>query len=146
MGKTWIMVTESSRARLFRADTPRSELRELEDYAHPEGRMHSQDLTSDRPGRSFDSGGQGRHAMGQKTDPTEQEQVAFARDLCERLEAGRVQGAFENLILIAPPGFLGHLRKGLGAALRSQVILELGKNLVAESPAAVRQHIRDELG
>lgn len=38
-------------------------MEELEGLKHPASRAHERDLISDRPGRSFDSFGSGRHAM-----------------------------------------------------------------------------------
>lgn len=146
MGKTWVVVAESSRARIYCADTPRAPLTEVEDYANPEGRLHDQELTSDLPGRAFDSGGEGRHAMEQRTLPGEREQLAFARTLGQRLEAARRDGELERLVLIAPPEFLGHLRKSLNGSMRELVILELGKNLVTRKPDEVRAQIREQLG
>lgn len=146
MGKTWVVVSESTRARIYAADTPRSPLTEFEDYAHTPSRMHEQNLTSDLPGRAFDSGGQGSHAMGQKTSPAEREHVEFARAIGQRIEAGRMGGDFESLILVAPPEFLGHLRKHLDPVTREKVVLEIGKNLVTKDAEAIRAHIRDQLG
>jgi protein required for attachment to host cells len=146
MGKTWVVVSESTRARIYAADTPRSPLTEVEDYAHTASRMHAQELTSDLPGRAFDSGGQGRHAMGQKTSPSEREHVEFARTIGQRIEAGRLGGDFENLILVAPPEFLGHLRKNQDSVTREKVVLEIGKNLVTKDAEDIRAHIRDQLG
>jgi protein required for attachment to host cells len=146
MGKTWVVVSESTRARIYEAETPRAPLTELEDLAHPASRLHEQELTADLPGRAFDSGGQGRHAMGQKTSPSEREHIEFAREIGQRIEAGRVEGDFDNLILVAPPEFLGHLRKTLDAATRDKVVLEIGKNLVTKDCENVRAHIREQLG
>jgi hypothetical protein len=64
MSKHWIVVADQSKARIFTVDDPRGELQELEQLEHPVGRDQAQTLGSDRPGRSFDSSGQGRHAMG----------------------------------------------------------------------------------
>ena len=50
MKPTWILVADSSRARIFSAETPSSALIEINTLAHPQGRLHEQNLSSDLPG------------------------------------------------------------------------------------------------
>ncbi|MCW8855424.1 MAG: host attachment protein, partial [Gammaproteobacteria bacterium] len=51
MSTTWVVVADSSRARIFTAETSTSALQEIETLAHPEGRLHEQALSSDLPGK-----------------------------------------------------------------------------------------------
>src|SRR5690606_9286808 len=95
----WIVVADSSACRLFAADAPAGPLQELEVLSHPEGRLHEQDLVSDRPGRTFDSQGAGRHAKEVEVGPKKHEAIVFAGRIAERLEAGRVRNAFDKLAL-----------------------------------------------
>lgn len=142
---TWIVVAESSRARIFSAESLRAPLEELESIAHPEGRLHERELTSDRPGRSFDSAGEGRHAMATEVGPKEKEAIDFATLIVGRVEAGRKEGRFQKLILVAPPRFLGHLRSKLGPEAARMVSAEIDKNLVQLSPADLRDQLPDKL-
>ena len=48
MPVTWIVVADSSRARIF-SKNGRTPLREEAGFIHPESRLHEQDLTSDAP-------------------------------------------------------------------------------------------------
>lgn len=123
----WVMVAESSRARLFRRRG--AGLEELEDFAHPASRAHARDIVTDKPGRGFASGG-ARHAMDPAHDPHQIEAQTFARQIIERLEAGRVGAEFERLVLIAPPQFLGHLRHAMPEALVATITATVDKNLV----------------
>ena len=59
MEHTWIVVADSSRARILSAQNRVQPPTDIEALAHPEGRMKSQDLTTDRPGRTNDSSGVG---------------------------------------------------------------------------------------
>ena len=86
MSRTWILVAESSRAKLYEADGNLAPLSELEDLVHPAGRMHEGDLVSDRAGNDGGSIGQGRHVIDDKTSAREQEKLEFARQLA--LNAG----------------------------------------------------------
>ena len=64
MSELWVLVADQSRARFFTVADSRSALQDMGELVHPEARDREQTLTSDRPGRAFDSKGQGRHAMG----------------------------------------------------------------------------------
>ncbi|MES9844878.1 MAG: host attachment protein, partial [Candidatus Sedimenticola sp. 6PFRAG5] len=51
MSAAWIVVADTSRARIFSADKPASSLVEIQTLAHPESRLHEGDLVSDKAGR-----------------------------------------------------------------------------------------------
>ena len=140
MSKTAILVAEGSRARLYAADSPTAVLTELEDFIQPQGRMHEGDLVSDQPGSDGGVVGQGRHVLDNQTSATEAVHAAFAKQLAERLEKGRKRREFEQLVVMAPPAFLGLLRGELGPELSKMVVEEVAKNLVQHSPDEVRRH------
>jgi protein required for attachment to host cells len=101
--------------------------------------MHGRELASDRPGRSFDSEGQGRHAMGQPVDAHEQERIRFAKTVATRIDEARKKDRFDRLVLVAEPRFLGHLRQGLSSATRQRLTTELQKNLADADPGSIRE-------
>jgi protein required for attachment to host cells len=141
MTKTWILAAESSRAVLYRVESRIAPLVEVKSFSHPEGREQEQDMTSDRPGRAFDSLGNNRHAMGKEVDPRRQEAMQFSRRLADCLEQGRNQGDYEQLILIAPPEFLGLLRQTLSEQVLKKVSQSLDKNLVQAGEKAIRENL-----
>lgn len=145
MASTWVVVADSSAARIFSAATPTGALEELETFANPEGRMRAQELTSDLPGRAFDSVGAGRHAMESEVGPRAQAAIAFARQIAAHVEAARARGALERLIVAAAPEFLGLLREALGDASRRAVAAEFPLNLVKLSPAEIRSRLPEKL-
>jgi protein required for attachment to host cells len=138
MTKTWILVADGSRARLFETDTPRNELEELESFVSAEGRLRERDLVSDRPGRAFDSAGQGRHAMGTHDGARDHDALEFAQDLAHRLESGCNEHGVEQFVLIAPPRFLGQLRSKLGKGTERRVVREIAKDLTQHGADDVR--------
>ena len=141
MARTWILVAESSRAKLYAAQGRTNPLSELEDFVHPAGRMHEGDLVSDSAGSDGGSVGQGRHVMNEKTAAREQEHIDFAKELAQRLEAARVDGSFDQLVLIAPPAFLGLLRDNLSKGVMDRVSEQIDKNLVQQTADTVRGHL-----
>ena len=146
MSKTWILVANRSSARIFSNDGSDKELSLLQDIAHPEGHLKDQDFNADKPGRSFDSGGQGRHAMGKSESPTEHEAARFAKELADTLNKGRGTNEFSRLVLIAEPGFLGTLKSTLDDQTAKLVTDTLDKDFSrmadADIPAAVLENIK----
>lgn len=145
MTKIWILSANSGNATLFSADSPTAPLAELASFDNPEARAKQMALTSDRPGRSADSHGQGGHMMETEVGPKEQEQIRFAKLVADRLEQGRQDNDFERLVVIATPTFLGHLRANFSNPLRSRVSLEIDKDYTGLNSQALRARLPDRL-
>lgn len=141
MTRTMILVADSSRARLFMADTPKAVLREVEDFASPEGRMHEGDLVSDRPGSGRGAAGQGLRMFDQPTTAQDEARTVFARRLVERLEQDRKKGVFDQCVLVAPAAMLGKLRAELKGPLAKTLVETLDKNLVQHTSEEVRGQV-----
>ena len=136
-----VVVSESSRARVFEMVNPNTPLTEIRDMVHPESRAHAQELTSDLPGRSFDSHGQGRHAMETTVDVKEQESILFAEQVADFINAECDEKRLDRLYLAAPPHFLGLLRKRLGNEAKHHIARQISKNLVTMDEGAIRKHL-----
>jgi len=147
MPKTWILVADSSRARLFMADTASSALVELETFTHPASRQHEQDITSDLPGRQNGKGlnGSFAHAMTQETDPKRHEAINFAREMANHLNKAHSKNKFKQLIIVAAPNFLGLLRDNLNESTRRTMTLQLDKNLTQQNSEEIRKHLPEYL-
>lgn len=145
MTKTWLLVADRSRARIFRAEGAALALTEIEDLAHPEGRLHEARMTSDLPGRTSDRFGEGRHAMEEDTAPKRHEALQFAKRIAARLEEARNSGEFARLLLIAEPGFLGMVRDALGDEILRLTVMQIDKNLVQRPAREIRAHLPERL-
>lgn len=145
MHSTWIVVAASARARIFSVSGIEGKLQEIADLTHPRARLHDRDLSSDRPGRSFDSHGQGRHGMEQATSPQEHESHVFAVEIADYIDRGLREQHFDSLILVAPPKFLGRLRPELSKSARELLVGELDKNLVEEDTETLARHLSSML-
>jgi protein required for attachment to host cells len=145
MTRIWVLAANSGNATLFAADSPTAPLTELMSFDNPEARAKQMELTSDRPGRSFDSHGEGRHAMEVEVGPKEQEQIRFAKLIVDRIEQGRVENDFQRLVVVAAPAFLGQLRANFGAPLGSLASLEIDKDYTALRPEALRARLPERL-
>lgn len=127
--RTWILVADGARARIVLNDGPGRGVKpgpNKEFYGH---NAPDREIVTDRPGRAFDSAGQGRHAMEPRSDPHEQAQRHFHHELAAYLDAAAKRNAYDRLIIVAPPRALGHLRAELSNAVRAKVTGELNKDL-----------------
>jgi len=141
MCSSLVVVAESSRARIFESDNPNIPLKEIRDMIHPESRAHTQELTSDLPGRSFDRHGQGRHAMEATVDVKEQESILFAEQLADFINSECTERKADRLYIAAAPHFLGLLRKRLAQETKRHIVRQIDKNLVTMDEGEIRKHL-----
>lgn len=141
MNKTWILIAHRAGARIFENDGPGTGLKHVDAIAHPEGRLEDKALGSDKPGRSFDSHGPGRHALGKEHGPAETVAQEFAHALAARLDAGRTKHAYGKLVLVAEPRFLGMLRAALTPQTAALVSAAVEKDLVHVADHDLAAHL-----
>lgn len=142
--KVWIVVADGARGRFFRL----SEDRELVSaYAHElVGEMlANRDVVSDRPGRTFDRGGDGRHAMEPHSDPKRHAKTVLAREIGRLLEEERKKQSFDQLVIVAPPQFLGDLRNEMTKPLQGLIAKEINKDLSKLAPHQLKIQLSDVL-
>jgi len=143
MSELWVVVADQSKARIFTvSDT--SALLEAEELGHPEARELEQNLKSDRPGRSFDSKGKGRHAMSSPVEPAKQEAIRFAKQISDHIQLAHNEGRCGRLMLVAGPPLLGLLRENL-RSLSGMEISEVEKNLGQYDAVEIRNHLPKRL-
>ena len=145
MADIWLVTANSNQATIFTAASPIAPLVELVTLTNPDARAKNTDLVSDRPGRTFDSGGTGRHAMEVEVDAKEQAQIRFAKTVADQLERGRIDNAFARLVVVAAPAFLGLLRSNFEAPLASLVSLEIDKDYTTLKPDELRAQLPERL-
>lgn len=112
---TWLLVADASKARifslhkalLFKEQTNAKNLLLVDQFSHAKSRMKSAELVTDRLG-DFGTG-----TFVEATPPKLYEAERFAMELANQLDAGRKAKSFRDIILIAPPAFMGMLNKHL---------------------------------
>jgi protein required for attachment to host cells len=124
---TWVLVADGARAKLYRNEGPGKGLRPAMEQEFTGNNQATRDLVSDKPGRTFDSAGAGRHAKEPPTDPHRKAKEDFARQMAQVV--GGAAGSFDRLIVVAPPQALGDLRSAFPEAVRSKITGELNKDL-----------------
>lgn len=140
---TWIIIADASRARILERQNRNGPLREVEGARLEQHVPPSHEIGDDRPGRTMVSGGAVRHAYTARTDPHREAKRDFIKDLARRLDESLTTGAFDKLILIAPPQALGDLRAALSAPVARRVIGELHKDLTKTPDHEIAPHLAD---
>jgi protein required for attachment to host cells len=116
---TWVLVADRARARLFAASKDGARLAELEDLVNPEGRMKAQEIERARPAHEVETVPGHQRPLEPQAPPKAKVAERFARTLRDVLERGRVERRYEQLVLVAPPQFLGTLNHVLSREIRT---------------------------
>ncbi|MDE2148626.1 MAG: host attachment protein [Gammaproteobacteria bacterium] len=142
-GKTWVLVADTTRARLFASAQSAAPLVEIEDLLNPYGRLREQDLDSDSRGRLVSGrrgGGHRAHVAARSDKPRrEQDARAFARAICARLNSLQRHGKLAKLYVIAEPDLIGMLRQQMTPPVQTLVAGEFAKNLTRASVCGIRE-------
>jgi protein required for attachment to host cells len=139
---TYVLVADGARARLYANHGVGKGLQPVSGATHKADlHHHDRDILSDKPGRAFNSVGQGRSAMEPQTEWHRFEKHKFAREMAKVLDSAAASKSFDRLILVAPPATLGDLRTELGDATRKMVTAELPKDLTRHAEQELPQHL-----
>jgi len=145
MKPIWILVADSSVARIFTTENSTSDLIEIETLKHAAALLHEQELVSDEPGRANDGPSGGNHAIMGEVTAKQQEELTFAKRVVKHLCDELNQNKYERLFIVAAPAFLGSLRNAFTSRIEKQVAFSLGKNVVAQTPEEIRTHLPHSL-
>ena len=136
--ETRVIVADNARARIFVSHDVLNHLTEQDDFVHSEAHLTNQELVGDAAGKSRDPHG----SLDPATSPKEHEVRNFAKLLAKHLKDLHNEQHFERLILIAPPHFLGLLRKELPKPLDQLVERTIHKDLTTASVQDIIDRVR----
>lgn len=139
---TWVVVADKCQAKIYRM-LKFPKLEEISHFEHPESGLHNQDLISSKPGRGFQSVGKSRSSYQQETTPKQNEAIKFATEIAHQLNTASNQGKFNQLYLIAAPGFLGLLRQHIHSNIQKLIIGEMAKELTSSTQEEIEHHLRE---
>ena len=131
---TWLLVADASKARifsmhkakLFQEDANSHSIKLIHEFTHNKSRMKSADLVSDKLGE-FNKNSYGVE------HPKVHEAELFAQQLLTELDTGRKDRHYHELILIAPPAFMGILNKHIPHEMEKLVSKTIEKDYTQES-------------
>ncbi len=146
MSMQWVIVADSSRARIFETDGRLDQLREVKDLLNPEGRLDEADLRHDAKGRFY---GKGEHHQAHSAEPNvsrgSHDADQFSRELGQMLAQDGDAHRYDSLIVVAPPDFLGRLRRHWPDRVGRCVKQEFNRNIASWDGARIRDYLQQQL-
>jgi protein required for attachment to host cells len=128
MANTWVVAADASRARVLQVAGP-ERLIEVESMLNPEGRMQNREVNTDAAGRFPGKDRPGGHSSDDENRGVDHYEELFAKRVGDYLDKARTEHRYDQLVIVAPPKFLGALLKDLGKELEKLVADELPKDL-----------------
>lgn len=145
MSKQWIVVADAARARLFARNPADQSLSLIDTLEHNESKAHEGDLRTGGKGEIHDSGGSGQHQADPQTSTGETHADIFAKQVFERLKSGLNDDAFEELVVVADPSFLGRLRDHMDNPLQDTVRKTIDKNWAQHDQQQIEKQLVNQL-
>ncbi|HLB43238.1 MAG TPA: host attachment protein [Gammaproteobacteria bacterium] len=125
----WVINCNSNICRIYEFKKKFTQLHLVKELQHPENKLKSKDLTSDKPGR-YQSSHSAHGTYTQPSDPKEIKIDHFYREIAKELDQGRCQQRYDELIIIAPPHSNGLLFQHLDKHVQNLVINNIKKDLL----------------
>jgi protein required for attachment to host cells len=135
-------LADSSAARLYEARGLRIPWTLVQEFEHPQSRAKGRDLLAERPGRAKQRMSANRSSTEPRTPVKEVEAGRFARMLAKAVEDGVSKKACHQIALVAPPHFMGLLRKQLSPRARKLVTILLEKDYLQLDAKEVAERVR----
>ena len=137
---TWVVVCDGAKALVLEnagtRKTPNLKTKEV--YQQNDAKTH--EIGTDKPGRAFNSVGNGRSAM-EQTDWHDQEEQRFLATLAARLDKAVLGGETPSLIVVAPPRAIGVLRRQFTSHVRQAIRAEVEKDYVKMPVDEITRHL-----
>lgn len=142
--KQWVVLANRTGAQIYKL-LPGADAKLVKSLDFPEGKLRNRDLSPDRPVRSFarSKGSTSRSASEKGTKGHEIVGDVFARKIAEAMDKGRVSEAYDELILVAEPKFLGVIRKALPEAVEDKIAKVVRKDLAKLSEAKIKAWLKE---
>lgn len=127
--RIWILIADGGCARVLTSTGKEHHLAVVPGLSFEADLPANRDIGTDRPGRSHESHGHARHAIEPRIDQHAQLKRKFVTGVLNTLAAKHAEGAFDKLIIVAPPAILGMIRPALSDQLRDLIVGEIDKDL-----------------
>ena len=123
---TWFFIADGAKARLFESFGYREPWSLRDEWRDDTARLPARALGNERPGRGHTIGSHSRYAMA-KGSKHESAEGGFVKLRIDFINLSRDE--FDQLVLAAPPGVLGAMRKGLLPEVCSKFTAVFDKDL-----------------
>ena len=137
---TCILACSAGSARLWLSQSRFGDWKLIEHIRNEHASDRESDLGSDRPGRTFDSVGKGRHAMSRKSTSQQHQALLFTRQIAGLVNDAIAENRVTKLVLLAAPDMLGYLRSELSDAALRAVALAKPMNVANLEESGIRAY------
>jgi protein required for attachment to host cells len=141
--RTWILIADGGCARVLTSTGADHHLTAVPGLSFEADLPANREIGTDRPGRSHESHGTTRHAIEPRVDQHAELKRKFVTGVLHTLAAKHTEGAFDKLVVVAPPTVLGMIRPELKGALRDATIREIDKDLTKTPIHEIASHLHD---
>lgn len=136
----WVVVCDGAKALVLQnfGNRVNWNLKTREIYEQDDPKTH--EIGTDKPGRTFNSIGNGRSAM-EQPDWHDQQEQRFLAKLAARLDRAVLGGETPSLIVVAPPRAIGVLRRAFTTHVRQAIRAEVEKDFVKMPVDEIERHL-----
>ena len=124
---TWLVIANAVKADIYHINHKEHTL--IETLNHPDSRLKTGDLTSDKPG-SYRTDGSASGQYASTHSPHEDEKKHFAKEIADLLESKRQKHAFTALIICSESHFHGLLNQQMTVSVRALVTKTIEKDYI----------------
>ena len=144
MNTVWVLVCDAAKARLFELRHGDPSWHAVETVVHEESRSKASELVSDHSGSRSSEGGSVHHnALVPGSSPKDVEKDRFAHSLATTLDRAMRSARFQKWVLVAPPHFVGLMKKELTSELAKHLMATVDKDLSHLHVHALAERLRD---
>jgi protein required for attachment to host cells len=143
--RTWIIIADGGEARILISEMGMIGLQQLPNSSFSDPQLPTHEMVTDRQPSVRKSMSNASHAVGSKSDPHKQRKIQFIKDVMGHIEQAGDSGAFDHLIIVAPPFILGEIRKELSPRLQKLVHAEFSHDYVHQTNDYIYEQLKDSL-
>lgn len=146
MAKQWVIVADRTRARIFETDGDLDHLSEVEDLLNPEGRFSDAEFHHDARGRFCGKGNrQHSHTAQPRVTKAVHDEENFSRQLAAVLDKGCEASRYDSLVVVAPPAFLGILRKQFSDKVGKRIVKQFDSDISSYAARQISDYLKRHL-
>jgi len=138
--RVWYAIADGGRARFVERDD-NGAYRTVVSFDSADLHHKASDLVSDGRVRVMESATPGRSAVEPRQDPKRAAKEDFVKLVADELAAEHERGAFDQLMLVAPPRVLTELKQKLAKPVADLVVKVLQKDLTNVPDHDLTEHL-----
>ena len=144
MNNVWVLVCDAAKARVFEIRDGNPTWHAVELVLHEGSRSKASELVGGPSGTRSSEGRSVHHnALAPASSPKEVEKEGFAHTLATTLDQAMRSARFRKWVLVAPPHFLGLMRKELTSELEKHLLTTVDKDFNDLAVHELSERLRD---